>query len=146
VLDLSPDKLLMLAAVALVVLGPNRLPGAARSLGRFIGQLRAMSSTLQTEVRDALHDPEDAFKSTLADLRPSEVRRTVRRAVSETLAPLNPVIGGAPASSNAHPVAPRSSNVAPTPASGPTTAPGPDGSAPSTGGAVPAAPDDPGFN
>lgn len=104
-LDLSPDKLLMLAVVALVVLGPNRLPGAARTLGRFVGQMRAMSASLQTEVRDALHDPEDAFTSALSELRPTEVRRTVRRAVTDTLAPFNP------ASATAHPVTPEATNL-----------------------------------
>jgi sec-independent protein translocase protein TatB len=90
VLDLSPEKLFMLAALALVVLGPNRLPGAARSIGRVVGQLRAMSASLQTEVREALHDPEDEFTSALAEFRPGDVRRTVRRAVTDTLAPIDP--------------------------------------------------------
>lgn len=89
-LDLNPEKLFMLAVFALVVLGPNRLPGAARSIGRVVGQLRAMSASLQTEVREALHDPEDAFTSALAEFRPGEVRRTVRRAVTDTLAPIDP--------------------------------------------------------
>lgn len=89
-LDLSPEKLFMLAVLALVVLGPNRLPGAARSIGRVVGQLRAMSASLQTEVREALHDPEDEFTSALAEFRPGEVRRTVRRAVTDTLAPVGP--------------------------------------------------------
>ncbi|HWE57672.1 MAG TPA: twin-arginine translocase TatA/TatE family subunit [Acidimicrobiales bacterium] len=97
-LDLSPDKILMLAVVALVVLGPNRLPGAARTLGRLVSQLRAMSSSLQTEVRDALHDPEDAFSSALADFRPGdfrpgEVRRSVRRMVTDTIAPASAMSG-----------------------------------------------------
>lgn len=89
-LDLSPDKLLMLAVVALVVLGPNRLPGAARTVGRFVGQMRAMTSSLQTEVRDALHEPEEAFTSALADFRPSEVRRGVRQAVTDVFVPPTP--------------------------------------------------------
>lgn len=89
-LDLSPDKLFMLALVALVVLGPNRLPGAARTVGRFIGQIRAMSSSLQNEVREALSDQDDAFKSALAEFRPGEVRRSVRKVVTNTIAPFDP--------------------------------------------------------
>ncbi len=124
-LDLSPDKLLMLGIVALVVLGPNRLPGAARTVGRFVGQMRAMSTSLQTEVRQALHDPADPLASTLAEFRPSEVRRSVRRAVTETLAPFDPGAASLPGT--------------PPPTSSP---PGPATSS-WTGGAVP---DDPGFN
>lgn len=86
-LDLSPDKLFMLAVVALVVLGPGRLPGAARSVGRVVGQMRAMSASLQTEMRDALADPEDAFSSALAEFHPGEVRRAVRRTITDVVAP-----------------------------------------------------------
>lgn len=128
-LDLSPDKLMMLAVVALVVLGPNRLPQAARSMGRLLGQVRAMSSSLQSEVREALHDPEDAIGSALAEFRPgefrpSQVRRTVRRAVTDTLAPAALLPSAR---------TPQATNPTSGPAGGP----------PSPG---PPAPDDPAFN
>ena len=82
----------MLAVVALVVLGPERLPAAARTLGRLMGQLRAMSSSFQTEVRDALHDPQDALTGALSEFRPSdfrpgEVKRSVRKAVVDVFTP-----------------------------------------------------------
>jgi sec-independent protein translocase protein TatB len=125
VLDLSPDKIVMLGIVALVVLGPNRLPGAARTVGRFIGQMRAMSASLQTEVREALHDPNDPLASAIADFNPAAVRRSVRQAVSETLAPVtatgptvSPVATNLPSvpGSSAIPVA--STEVAGPPAAG----------------------------
>jgi sec-independent protein translocase protein TatB len=87
VLDLSPDKLFMLALVALVILGPNRLPAAARTVGRFIGQIRSMSASLQSEVREALSDQDDALASALAEFRPGDVRRSVRKVVSDTISP-----------------------------------------------------------
>lgn len=145
-LDLSPDKLLMLAVVALVVLGPNRLPGAARTLGRLIGQMRAMTSSLQSEVRDALHDPEEAFGTALADFRPSEVRRTVRRAVTDTLAPFDAV------SSPGVTAAAVASNLAPGSGSAPGAAVGTGLTAVPPAAPVPLGwqgrpvPDDPGFN
>ncbi|HET9077833.1 MAG TPA: twin-arginine translocase TatA/TatE family subunit [Acidimicrobiales bacterium] len=86
-LDLSPDKIFVLAIVALVVLGPHRLPQAARTLGRLMGQLRALTSSVQDEVRDALHEPHEAFTSALTDFRPSEIRRNVRQTVMDTIAP-----------------------------------------------------------
>ena len=89
-LDLSPDKLFMLALVALLILGPNRLPAAARTVGRLIGQLRSMSSSLQTEVREALSDHDEGLTSALAEFRPGDVRRSVRKAVTDTIAPLDP--------------------------------------------------------
>lgn len=139
-LDLSPDKLLMLAVVALVVLGPNRLPGAARSLGRLIGQLRAMSSSLQDEVRGALHDPHDAFTSALSDFHPAQVRRSVRQAVTDTLAPYDPISApGATATPLATNLPPES--AASLPASG-----GQVSATPPVGWGGQIVPDDPGFN
>lgn len=139
-LDLSPEKLLMLAVVALVVLGPNRLPGAARTVGRFIGQMRAMSSSLQSEVREALQDPEEAFTSALAEFRPSEVRRSVRRAVTDTLSPFNPTSAPGPAA------APSDSNLPPAAGSLSLPAAGEVPASPPVGWGGRAVPDDPGFN
>lgn len=139
-LDLSPDKLLMLAVVAVVVLGPNRLPGAARTLGRFIGQMRAMSASLQTEVRDALHDPEEAFTSALSEFRPGEVRRSIRRVVTDTLAPGDAVASPGPPSA-----APATNLAAGYGPAGLPPAGDPTGGSP-MGWAGRAVPDDPGFN
>jgi sec-independent protein translocase protein TatB len=142
VLDLSPDKLLMLAVVALVVLGPNRLPGAARSLGRFLGQMRAMSSSFQTEVRDAIHEPHQAFTSALGDLRPADIRRSVRRVVVDTLSPPT-----GPDTAGANQVTPQSTNLAPGSASASSPGPATELSGPPPAGpAGPPPPDDPGFN
>ncbi len=44
--------------VALVVLGPTRLPQAARQLGRAMGEFRRMTSGLQAELRDTINAAE----------------------------------------------------------------------------------------
>lgn len=95
-LDLSPDKIFVLAILALLVLGPNRLPQAARTAGRLIGQLRAMTNSVHEEVREALHEPHEALGSALSDFRPSGVSRAVRREILDTLAP-PPTPGDRPA-------------------------------------------------
>lgn len=84
VFDLSPDKILILGILALVVLGPNRLPEAARTAGRLLGQLRRMSAGFQSEVREALAEPAEALSSVVTELRPPDVRRSVRQAVTST--------------------------------------------------------------
>lgn len=109
-LDLSPEKIFVLGIVALVVLGPNRLPQAARTLGRMLAQLRSMSASLQTEMRDALHEPNEAIGAAIAEFRPTQIRRSVRQAVTATLlppdqtatAPGNQAVPGATAT-NLHP-------------------------------------------
>lgn len=65
----GPDKLLLLAVIALVVLGPSRLPQAARTAGKWVQQLRKFTSRLQEEVSGAIGDPKDAISAAVGDLR-----------------------------------------------------------------------------
>jgi sec-independent protein translocase protein TatB len=64
----GPEKILMLAVIALVVLGPTRLPGAARTAGKWVAELRKLTSRLQEEMSGALGDPKDAITSAVGDL------------------------------------------------------------------------------
>ena len=60
-------ELIVIGVVALVVLGPDKLPGALRQLGTFIGELRRISSGFQTDLRSALNEAErDAERERLA--------------------------------------------------------------------------------
>ena len=47
----------MVLIVALLVLGPTKLPDAARSLGRAIGEVRRYTNGFQNEMRDAFSEP-----------------------------------------------------------------------------------------
>jgi sec-independent protein translocase protein TatB len=69
VFNVGPEKLLLLFVIALLVLGPTKLPDAARQLGKALGEFRKVSGRLQTEVRDALADPKDALSAAVSDLR-----------------------------------------------------------------------------
>jgi len=53
---LDPGKLLVILIVALVVLGPDKLPGVARQLGAAWGELRRFRERLETEVRGTFPD------------------------------------------------------------------------------------------
>lgn len=55
-MDLSPGKLLVLAVVALIVLGPEKLPGAIRSVGKFWGEFQSFRASMESEVRNAVGD------------------------------------------------------------------------------------------
>lgn len=50
----------MVVVVALVVLGPEKLPGAARQIGQVIRQLRRISTGFQQELQNALDEPIEA--------------------------------------------------------------------------------------
>jgi Tat protein translocase TatB subunit len=54
--NIGPGELVAILAVALIVLGPNRLPEAVRTVGRVVGELRRISSGFQDELRNALDD------------------------------------------------------------------------------------------
>ena len=133
-LDLSPDKLAMLALVALVVLGPNRLPQAARGLGRFVANLRAMTATFHEEVSGAL-DSTGLNMSDLAELRPAAIRRNVVGAVTGLLEP--------GATANSAPSANPAATVNPASGASANAASAVNGSQPATWGG---APDDPSLN
>lgn len=49
----------MVLVVALLVLGPNKLPGAARQVGKALGEMRKLSTGFQAEMRDAMKEPVD---------------------------------------------------------------------------------------
>jgi sec-independent protein translocase protein TatB len=67
-LSLSPAKLLVILVVALIVLGPDKLPHMARQLGAFWHDIRLWRGRIESEVRD-----------TFPNLPPShEVARVVR--------------------------------------------------------------------
>lgn len=51
--SIGPAEILVVLVVALIVLGPNRLPDAARSLGKAMAEFRRVSSSVQAEVREA---------------------------------------------------------------------------------------------
>ncbi len=48
--DIGFTELLLLAIIGMVVIGPERLPGVARTIGRQIGQLRRFMSNLQNQL------------------------------------------------------------------------------------------------
>lgn len=68
-LDLSPEKIMVLIAIGLVVLGPQRLPHAARTLARGLAQARRLAETLTQPLHDTLAEPRQSTRAVVADLR-----------------------------------------------------------------------------
>ena len=61
--SIGAAEILVVLVVALVVLGPSRLPDAARSLGKALGEFRRVTSGFQSEVRDAFSEPPASYPS-----------------------------------------------------------------------------------
>jgi Tat protein translocase TatB subunit len=76
--NVGPEKLMVVLLVALIVLGPDKLPNAARQVGKFLAEFRRISSGFQTELRSAMDitdvpaqdesaDPVDVANAVVAD-------------------------------------------------------------------------------
>ena len=57
--NIGGGELIVILLIALIVLGPQRLPDAARQIGKTMGDLRRLSSGFQNEVRSALDTADD---------------------------------------------------------------------------------------
>jgi sec-independent protein translocase protein TatB len=64
VFNIGGGELLVILVIALIVLGPEKLPDAVRRAGRIYGELRRMSSGFQAELRDAIDEPMKEIRST----------------------------------------------------------------------------------
>ena len=58
--NLGWAEIAVIVVVALVVLGPEKLPGAARQVGNVIRQVRRISTGFQQELQNALDEPVEA--------------------------------------------------------------------------------------
>ena len=52
--SIGAPEILVVLVVALLVLGPERLPEAARQVGRFVAEIRRIGAGFQAEMRDAM--------------------------------------------------------------------------------------------
>lgn len=71
VFNLSGSEIVVILLLALVVLGPEKLPDALRRAGRAYAELKKMSSTFQSEMRSALDEPMKEMRETADLLRKS---------------------------------------------------------------------------
>ena len=55
--SLQPNEVLIILLVALIVLGPKRLPGAIRGIGRAFRQVRDFSTTVRQEMDATISPP-----------------------------------------------------------------------------------------
>lgn len=54
--NVGAGELLVILLIALIVLGPDKLPDTARKIGNVMGELRRMSSGFQNEMRSAMDE------------------------------------------------------------------------------------------
>jgi sec-independent protein translocase protein TatB len=55
--NVGGGEFLIIFLIALVVLGPTKLPEVARQVGKVVGEFRRISSGFQREIKSAMDDP-----------------------------------------------------------------------------------------
>ena len=73
-LNVGGGELLIIFLVALVVLGPTKLPEVARQAGKIYSEFRKISSGFQREFREAMRDPVgNAVRDVTEDATPQPI-------------------------------------------------------------------------
>jgi sec-independent protein translocase protein TatB len=95
-MNIDPEKLLVLVLIALLVLGPKRLPEMARTAGKWMAEAKKYTSALQTEMKDVLAEPRqhttalrDEFRSALDE--PLRTTSSLRDEFHNLLDPQEPI-------------------------------------------------------
>ncbi|MDP4928745.1 MAG: hypothetical protein NWQ72_03080 [Ilumatobacteraceae bacterium] len=66
---MSGSEIMFLLVAGLVVLGPERLPGVIRRVGKIYGDLRRAASGYEKEFRQTFSEPINEMKSTADQIR-----------------------------------------------------------------------------
>lgn len=82
---LSGEKLLILGIIAVIVLGPERLPEYAKGLANIIKSLRRMANGAKSQMKDELGEDFEDLDWRKLDPRQYDPRRIIREALIEDL-------------------------------------------------------------
>jgi sec-independent protein translocase protein TatB len=80
--DFAWSEIALIAAVALVVIGPKDLPVAIRSIGGFVKKARRMAAEFQTHVDEMMREADlKDVRDSLNEIRNFDIRSTVEKAI-----------------------------------------------------------------
>ena len=88
--NLSGSELIFLLLLALIILGPEKLPEAIRKFGKTYAEVKKVSTGFQTELRSAMEEPMREMQETANTLRTAieGAATEVRTEVTTTVEPL----------------------------------------------------------
>ncbi len=81
-IDFGFDKLALIGAVALIVIGPEKLPKVARTMGHLLGKAQRYVADVKAEVNRSIELDELKKMKTQFETAASEVESTVRNEVN----------------------------------------------------------------
>lgn len=93
-IDLGISKLALIGAVALIVIGPERLPKVARTVGALVGRAQRYINDVKAEVSREVELEELRKMRTEFEDAARDVERTIHKEVSEQTQALNEALGG----------------------------------------------------
>ena len=80
--DFAWSEIALIAAVALVVIGPKDLPVAIRAISGFVKKARGMASEFQSHVDEMIREVDlKDVKDSINDIRNFDIRSTVENAI-----------------------------------------------------------------
>ncbi|MCG5262344.1 Sec-independent protein translocase subunit TatB [Cupriavidus gilardii] len=94
-IDLGISKLALIGAVALIVIGPERLPKVARTVGALVGRAQRYISDVKAEVSREVELDELRRMRTEFEDAARDVERTIHKEVNEQAQSLNEALSEA---------------------------------------------------
>jgi len=110
---LTFDKLLIIGVIAMLIFGPERLPGLAQQFAQLIKKARSWTDTAKERVSEELGEDFDIDDWRKLDPRQYDPRRIIREALLDD-APVTPATTGAAPAGAAAATAPKTTPLGPT--------------------------------
>ena len=92
-IEISFGKLVLLALIALIVLGPEKLPGAARTAGALLRRMRSGWDNVRAEVERELQVEEIRRAAREAAAQAEAAQQEVRDGLHQVREPLAQIVG-----------------------------------------------------
>jgi sec-independent protein translocase protein TatB len=104
--SLGGGEVIVILVLALIVLGPEKLPEAIRKFGNIYGELRRMGQGFQSELRDAFDEPMRELRGTA---------QAVQDAVQQPISAVSSTLQGSSIDAPPEPVPPAAATAEDTP-------------------------------
>ena len=102
--NVGGGEVIVILLLALIVLGPDKLPNAAKQAGKYLGEFRRMSQGFQDEIKQAM-DLEGLTSTTPRRMEPTRNTSSPANATAPVLDPDAPVVADVPVVTDAVDVA-----------------------------------------
>jgi sec-independent protein translocase protein TatB len=83
--DLSMTEMLVIGVAALIFIGPKELPGALRTVGKFVSKARSMAREFQGSVQEMVRETElDEIKKQVDKVATGDYARAIETQIDPT--------------------------------------------------------------